>query len=92
MDQAGDRPGREQREHGGEDASQGVRDGCTAAHVLGGQPVDAIGDDSGEKEQNAQKPEPNVARRDSGISLNWISSINSDKPARMAWVCPLCRR
>ena len=34
--------------------------------------------------ENAQKPGPNVARRYSGISLNWISSISAAKPARMA--------
>jgi len=49
MDQAGDRPGREQREPGDEDADEGVPEGRTAAHVLSGQPVDATGDGSGKQ-------------------------------------------
>ena len=73
-------------EPGGEDASEG----CAAA-LRSGQPVDAIGDGSGERKQKCPEAGPNVARRYGGISLNWITSINSDKPTRMAWVCPLYR-
>jgi hypothetical protein len=42
MDQTGDRPGREQREPGGEDASEG----CTAAHCA-----------AAKGNKNAQKPD-----------------------------------
>ena len=49
--QADDRPRRDQREPGSEDADEGVPEGPTAAHVLSGQPVDAIGDGGGEGER-----------------------------------------
>lgn len=61
MDQAGDRSRREQREPGGEDTDERVPEGRTAAHVLSGQPVDAIGDSSGERER--KRPEARTKRR-----------------------------
>jgi hypothetical protein len=55
VDQAGDRPRREQREPGGQETDERVPEGRAAAYVLSGQPVDAIGDGSREREQKCPR-------------------------------------
>ena len=49
--QGDDRPRREQREPGGEEADDEVAKGGAATHVPGRQPVDAAGDGGGKGEQ-----------------------------------------
>ena len=71
MDQAGDRPRRERREPGGEDAGEGVPEGRAAVHVLSGQPPDVtVADDpvpadpgTGEHHQDGAAPDSVLQRR-----------------------------